>query len=378
MHSAELQAWLDKIRRQHGKSMDLGLARVAAVARQLDLLQPTAKVIIVGGTNGKGSTVAGLEAIYLAAGYRVGTFTSPYLFRFNEEIKIAGQEVSDETLIRAFEQVEAARGDVTLTVFEFNTLTALWLFREAAVDVMVLEVGLGGRLDAVNIIDADVSVVTSIALDHMDWLGDTRELIGREKAGIFRTDKPAVCGDLEPPETLVNYAEELQTPLFCQGKQFGWEKQNNTWRWWSESRQLDKLPLPRLALQNMATVLMVIELLQSELSVSVSAIEQALQSVTLPGRIQVLPGTVTTILDVSHNPAAAQFLANHLQQFPFAGKTRAVFSMLADKDIVATLQVMKNYIDEWHVAPLQVERGALHEKLIQSFQQAEIENVFFL
>ncbi len=372
MHSVELESWLQRIQIQHPITIDLGLERVQRVAERLDLLKPHCPVITVGGTNGKGSTVAGLEAIYLAAGYQVGTFTSPYLFRFNEEIKLRGQEVTDADLIRAFEHIEAARQTDTLTVFEFNTLTALWLFRAAALDIIILEVGLGGRLDAVNIIDADVSIVTTIALDHIDWLGDTREKIGFEKAGIFRAGNPAICGDFAPPESLLRYAKQINAPLFCQDQQFGFTENATNWQWWSETTQLDHLPNASLALQNMASALMAVDLLQNRLPVSVKAIQKALGSVTLTGRIQTVPGDVMTIVDVSHNPASAELLATYLRQHKIKGKTKAVFSMLADKDIIGTLQAISAEIDEWYVAPLGIPRGAAQKELANAFAAAKI------
>lgn len=372
-----LGAWLEWINSLHGKVIDLGLDRVSAVASRLNLLNPPCPVVTVAGTNGKGSTVSGLEAIYLAAGYRVGAFTSPYLFKFNELVRIQGQEACDEDFLSAFEQIEQARGEITLTPFEFNALAALIIFHKSNLDVWILEVGLGGRLDAVNIIDADVAVVTSIAIDHADRLGNTRELIGREKAGIFRAENPAVCGDFNPPETLINYASQLNTTLFCQDKEFGFERHETSWTWWNKLERLEHLPISQLALQNMSTVLQVIELLQSKLPVPKTAIDQALRTVKLPGRIQVIPGEITTILDVSHNPAAAEWLANYLRDHLSTGKTQAVFSMLADKDIVSTLLIMKPYIDEWFVAPLKAERAASSEQLKEAFQKASIQDVSF-
>lgn len=375
MSSSRLDSWLERIKNQHRKTMDLGLERVRNVASQLDLLKPSCPVITVGGTNGKGSTVAGLEAIYLAAGYRVGAFTSPYLFRFNELVRVQGQPVTDEAFVQAFERIDQARGDVTLTQFEFNTLAALDIFRNSQLDVMILEVGLGGRLDAVNMIDADASVVTSIAIDHADWLGDTREKIALEKAGIFRSGKPGICGDFDPPLTLQQFAADYFVPLFCQNKQFGFKAHDKTWDWWSEHAELANLPLPRLALQNMSTVLMTIDLMQDTLPVKREAIDHALAHVDLPGRIQVVPGDVVKIFDVSHNPAAAQFLAHYLQHHKSPGTTRAVFSMLADKDIVATVAAIKDQIQEWYIAPLAAERGSSLGVLEYCFRTAHVWDV---
>jgi len=375
MQTGQLDFWLDIIKKQHLSVIDLGLDRVRKVAWELGLLKSTCPIITVGGTNGKGSTVAGLEAIYQAAGYRVGVFTSPYLYRFNELVRIQGCDASDEEFIRAFLKIDQARGEITLTQFEFNTLAALDIFQSASLDVGILEVGLGGRLDAVNIMDADVSVITSIAIDHAEWLGNTREEIAFEKAGIMRRGKPAVCGDLDPPVTLTDYASEHQVPLFCQDEQFGFEKNEVSWNWWCHGKREDNLPFSRLALQNMSTVLMTVELMQSMLPVKREAIDQALVTVHLSGRIQVIPGDVTHILDVSHNPAAAELLANYLQDHKISGKTRAVFSMLADKDIISTLLVMRDYMDEWYIAPLQVDRGASLAVLKDCFRAAKINAV---
>lgn len=375
MQMGQMDFWLDRIKKQHRYAIDPGLDRVREVAARLDLLKPACPVMMVGGTNGKGSTVAGLEAIYQAAGYRVGTFTSPYLYRFNELVRIQGQAVSDNDFIQAFEKIDQARGETTLTQFEFNTLAALIIFKQQPLDVFILEVGLGGRLDAVNIIDADISVITSIAIDHAEWLGNTREEIALEKAGILRQGRASVCGDSDPPKTLTSYANERNIPLFCQDEQFGFENKETEWDWWCDGKRLNHLPMPRLALQNMSTVLMTVELMQDTLLVNREAIDRALATVNLHGRIEVIPGDVTRILDVSHNPASAELLANYLKREPCLGKTRAVFSMLSDKDIISTLVVMRDCIDEWYVAPLPVDRGASLSVLEHCFQTAKIDAI---
>ncbi|MEO8401638.1 MAG: bifunctional tetrahydrofolate synthase/dihydrofolate synthase [Gammaproteobacteria bacterium] len=375
MQSDALTEWLERIKNQHRMTIDLGLDRVKKVASELNLLNPDYRVLTVAGTNGKGSTVAGLEAIYLAAGYRVGAFTSPYLYRFNELVRVQGSEVGDEDFIQAFQQIERARGQLTLTQFEFNTLAAFIIFQQAKIEIAILEVGLGGRLDAVNILDTDLAVVTSIAIDHAEWLGNTREEIAREKAGIFRTDKPAVSGDLDTPNTLRQYANDIHAPLFCQGEQFGFEAMASSWNWWNETKRFENLPLTPLALQNMSSVLMAVDLMQERLPVKREAIENALLKVNLPGRIQVCSGAVTTIFDVSHNPAAAEFLARYLQKNAITGKTRAAFSMLADKDILSTIDVMKDCVDEWYIAALPVERGASLDVLEYCFRTVKIDAV---
>jgi dihydrofolate synthase/folylpolyglutamate synthase len=355
--------------------MDLSLERVKTVAKRLDLLNLRCWVVTVAGTNGKGSTVAGLEAIYLAAGYRVGAFTSPFLFNYNEQVRVQGVPADEDVFCSAFEKIARACCEITLTPFEFTTLAAFIIFQKADLDICILEVGLGGRWDAVNVIDADVAIITTIAIDHAAILGDTREKIGYEKAGVFRSGKPAVCGDYNPPESLINYADKLGSSLFCQGQQFNYSEQKNAWMWQSEKTKYKNLPLPQLALQNMSTVLMTVELLQQKLSVSRKAIDKAFETLTLPGRIQVIPGDITHVFDVSHNPAAAKWLADNISKITCKGKTRAVFSQLADKDIVATILIIKQLIDDWFIAPLPVTRGATKNKLVECFEQANVKNV---
>jgi len=367
------EAWLDWIQSLSMKEIDLSLDRVYQVLKRLDIsLEST--VITVAGTNGKGSTVAGLEAIYLEALKSCGTFTSPFLLHYNEQVRIQGKPVTDQILIAAFQEIKKHSEKIPLTSFEFGTLAALWIFKQHNLDVVILEVGLGGRLDAVNAIDSDVSVVTSIALDHMEWLGTTREAIAREKSGIFRRLKPAVCGDLDPPLTLIQHAKEIGSPLFCQGKHFGYQENDSHWDWWSENDRFADLPYPVLALQNMSTVLKVIELLQPTLPVKREAIDRALMHVNLPGRIQVIPGKIKKILDVSHNPASIALLSDYLKKNPILGKTHAVFSMLKDKDIFSSLKMIKNVIDHWYIAPLHNSRGMSKDALRDIFQKENMKN----
>jgi dihydrofolate synthase / folylpolyglutamate synthase len=377
VHFSTLSEWLSWIASIHITEIELGLDRVKQVAARLNVLSPSCPVIIVGGTNGKGSSVAGLEAIYRAAQYHVGAFTSPFLFKHNEQVRIDGVLASDEEFCWAFEKIEAIRGDVSLTPFEFCTLAALLIFKNYKLDVLILEVGLGGRLDAVNIIDADVAVVTSIAIDHVEWLGSTREVIAREKAGIFRTARPAVCGDDYPPASLLECAARLGTPLFCQGRDFHYQANDSDWSWSYRDNHYHCLPRNALALQNMSTVLMAITLLDHRLPVRRTAIDQGLATVTLTGRIEVIKGPVTEIYDVSHNPAAIALLTSQLKDIPRAGKTHAVFSMLADKDIAESIRTIRDVIDAWYVAPLPVMRAAPAETLSKTFQQADIPQAAF-
>lgn len=371
-----LAEWLEYIQLQHKKEMDFDLARLATVAKRLGIKSKAdCSVITVGGTNGKGSCVAGLEAIYMAAGYRVGVYTSPILYKHNEYIRIQGIELQDDLFCQAFEKVEANRHETPLTFFEFNTLAAIYIFKQLKLDVWLLEVGLGGRLDAVNIIDADLAIIASIGIDHAEILGATRELIAREKAGIFRNKKPIVCGDENPPLILNEIANSLEAPFFCQGRDFNFQNQGTTWVWQSKRVCYQNLPLPQLAMQNMATVLMAVELLQKSLPVTQPAIETAIEKVKLPGRIQIQKGEVTKIFDVAHNPAATQFLVNTIKQLPRTGKLRAVFSMLGDKDIEGTILAIKDMCDYWYTAALSTKRAATIEQIMMNFQKLEVNQV---
>lgn len=370
----EWLAWIDKV---HATEIDLGLERVKAVAERLDVLSPACPVITVGGTNGKGSTVAGLEAIYLAANYRTVAFTSPFLFKPNEQVRLNGKMVNDDALCAAFARVEEARGEIPLTPFEFFTLAALIIFKQHSPDVMILEVGLGGRLDAVNIIDANVAIIASIGIDHVNWLGHTREQIGFEKAGIFRSERPVVCGDFDPPNTLIEAAASISAPFYQQGRDFDFIDQGASWSWQSEIAKYEHLPKNALALQNLSSVLMAVTLLQLHLPVPPEAVVKGLLTVLLPGRIQIIPGEVTEIYDVSHNPAAIEFLINRLKTLNCAGKTYAVFSMLADKDIISSISTIRDWIDEWYVAPLNGKRAAPITMLEDSFTAAGVNQVSF-
>jgi dihydrofolate synthase/folylpolyglutamate synthase len=373
VYLSTLYEWLNWIGSVHQTEIDLGLERIREVAARLGVLTPRCPVVTVGGTNGKGSIVAGLAAIYRAAGYHVGTFTSPYLLIHNEEVRVDGTMASDASFLCAFEKIEAARAELTLTPFEYHTLAAFLIFQETELDIIILEVGLGGRLDAVNMINPDVAVVASIGIDHVAWLGDTREKIAVEKAGIFRHDKPAICGDPSPPVTLAAEANKIGARFIQQGKDFHWQESEKTWSWQAGSVEYGQLPLNTLLTQNMASVLMAITSLQATLPVSEDAIRLGLKTVTLSGRIQVIAEKpITEILDVAHNPAAAVRLAEYLAQQPCSGKTRAVFSMLDDKDIEGTLAVMKAEVDAWYIASLEGKRAASLDKFKKIFPKASI------
>ncbi len=366
-----LPEWLSYIETLHPQTIALGLERVQTVANRLGVRESSCPVVTVGGTNGKGSCVTFLAAILQAAGYKVGTYTSPHLLNFQERAQINGESIADQQWITALEQVEQARQYITLTYFEMTTLAALWLFRQAKLEVIILEVGLGGRLDAVNIVDADVAVITTVAMDHMEWLGNNRETIASEKAGIFRAGKPAICGDFNPPATLIEYAEKINAPLYCINRDFSYQKGLTTWKWQGTKISYTQLPLPSLPLQNAATALMALECLTS-LGVSQPAITQGLVVANLPGRFQQFHHPINFILDVAHNPAAAELLAEQLQAQPVSGRTLGVVSILADKDIAGTLQPLLPCIDDWYVAGLGVTRGASADTMAMQLQQLGI------
>ncbi|MBI3560746.1 MAG: bifunctional tetrahydrofolate synthase/dihydrofolate synthase [Gammaproteobacteria bacterium] len=370
MRFTTLSDWLQWQETLHPAAIDLGLERVAAVWRRLYPRPFPATVITVAGTNGKGSTVAMLAGVYRAAGYRVATYTSPHLYRYNERIVINAAELDDASLCRAFETVDQARADTSLTYFEFGTLAALWLFSQATLDIVILEVGLGGRLDAVNILDADVAVITAIDLDHQAWLGADRAAIGREKAGILRSARPAVCSDPQLPATVEAYAQQIQAPLFRLNHEFHYVGSGAHWRWWSTQQQRPGLPRPALSgphqLQNAAGVLMAVELLQTRFPVSQAQLREGLLSARVAGRFEILPGTVTTVLDVAHNPAGVRSLAASLREFPRPGKTFAVFTALADKDIDNMILTLLPLIDAWYIAPAMTPRSRSAAELQQA------------
>ena len=356
-----LAQWLAYLEQLHPQAIAMGLDRVSRVAQALGL---TAKftVITVGGTNGKGSCCAMLEAMLLHAGYHVGCYTSPHLLRYNERVRIGGREIEDEILCRAFERIEAARGDTSLTYFEFGTLAAVMAFGEAGVDVAILEVGLGGRLDAVNVFDADCALVASVDLDHQEYLGDTREAIGLEKAGIFRAGRPAVCADAEPPTTLVAHAREIGADLMVIDCDFGYVAEPQQWRYWGPGGKRHGLPYPALRgafqLGNAAACLTVLDCLRGSLPVTAQDVRGGLLQAEVAGRFQVLPGRPQVILDVAHNPHAARALTANLASMPTGGRTLAVCAMFKDKDIAGVVAATRPYITDWLVADAEGPRGA--------------------
>ncbi|QJR14681.1 bifunctional tetrahydrofolate synthase/dihydrofolate synthase [Usitatibacter palustris] len=364
-----LDDWLAYISAQHPSAIALGLDRVREVAGRMQL-KPPKVAITVGGTNGKGSTCAFLERILLECGYKVGCYTSPHLIRYNERVRLQGEDVADAPLVESFERVEAARGSTQLTYFEYGTLAALWLFNERNVDCAILEVGLGGRLDAVNIIDADVAIVTSVDLDHQAFLGNTREAIGAEKAGIFRKGRPALFGDVGPPESLVKHAQAIGADLQILGRDFGFALQERQWEFRGRRSKKHALPVPALRgtwqLKNASCAIAALDEVADRLPVSLGEIKRGLTLVRLTGRLQVLPGQPAVVLDVAHNPHAARSLADGLLDMGFYPRTIAVFAMLADKDIGAVIDALKGRIDEWFVASVASDRAASATQLTEA------------
>ena len=367
-----LAGWLEYIERQHPQPIAMGLERVAQVhaAMKVPFACP---VITVGGTNGKGSTCAMLEAILQAAGYRTGLYSSPHLIRYNERVRVAGVELDDAALAESFEAVEAARGSIPLTYFEFGTLAAFYLFSRERIEALVLEVGLGGRLDAVNLIDADCAVLTSVGIDHIEFLGSTREAIGREKAGIFRAGRPAVVADPDPPATVLDTGARLLRI----DRDFGYVNQGSQWSWWGPSGKRGGLAHPALRgatqLRNASAAIAALDALRERLPVAMQDVRRGLAEVTLPGRFQVLPGRPQVILDVAHNPQAASVLAANLADAGFSPQVIAVLGMLKDKDMAGVVRAVAPRVTRWHLASLPGARGASAAELGRVLAQEKID-----
>ena len=378
MRFANLHDWLAWQEQLHPTEIELGLERVAEVLQRMNLGKPKFTIISVSGTNGKGSCVAMLDAIYRAAGFSVGTYTSPHLKNYNERISIDGVTVSDYQLCEVFDAIDQCRDDISLTYFEFGTLASIALMVQSNVDIAIMEVGLGGRLDAVNVLDADVALISSIGLDHQDWLGDDRDKIALEKAGIARRGHPVVCGELDPPESLAEYLGELKAPLFLINREYFAERTQadlaaNSWSWRDSTRRRSSLPIPALRgdmqLVNAASVLKVIELLMQEWPVSQADIRIGLSSVFVPGRFQIIPGDIPVVVDVAHNVQAAKVLAKNLKDLTCTGSTLAVFACLRDKDLPGIIEVMAPVIDQWFVATLAGPRARSAEEILQQIKK---------
>lgn len=357
----DLAGWLDYISAQHSSEIELGLDRLRRVAEALKLKPFNCPVITVAGTNGKGSSVSALEKFYTAAGYLTGCYTSPHLTIFNERIRVGCNFASDDELCQAFAMINAARGDTSLTYFEFATLAALILFELSNPDIVLLEVGLGGRLDATNLFPADLALITCIGIDHADWLGHDRETIAVEKAGIIHPGKTVVIADPEAPASLLEIAYDRAQRVFLINQDFHYELEQADWSWQWNKKVLAELPLPgfsgRAQLNNIAGVLMCITVLQSRLPVSDEILYKTLPKLSLPGRFQVIQGKPLIVLDVAHNPDSTALLAENLREQTILGETYAVVAMLKDKDIMASLSHVSSEIDYWYVAGLPVPRG---------------------
>jgi dihydrofolate synthase / folylpolyglutamate synthase len=380
-HFDTLKGWLSWQESSHPLTIDLGLERVAKVYNALNPTGAKSLTITVAGTNGKGSCIAYLEAMYRAQGYRVGAYTSPHILKYNERIKIDGKPLSDELICSAFERIETVRDHTSLSYFEFGTLAALDLFSRADLDIQLLEVGLGGRLDAVNIVEPDVAVISSIGIDHVAWLGETRESIGYEKAGIFRASVPAIVGDPLPPNSLRQVADDKNACFYALGKDFRYTKQQHHWQWFSGEKQISHLPNPALKgehqYRNASAVIMATVQLADKLPVDEQSIRQGLENVQLPGRFQLLEGDIPVLLDVGHNPEAVRTLVDYLSQnFPNR-RIHAIFSMMRDKDIAEVLRIMNPVVYDWFFAPLSNARAATEALMREIFSQHTMSNVSF-
>ena len=369
-----LDAWLDWQTSLHPKAIDLGLERVRTVADRLDLLQPEHLVITVAGTNGKGSSVAMLEAILLAAGHRVGAYTSPHIHRYNERIRVAGESVPDEWIVDAFERIDQARGEISLSYFEFGTLAGLLIIAQQKLDIAILEVGLGGRLDAVNMLDADLALITSISVDHTEWLGEGRDQISLEKAGIARPDQPVVCSEPNPPEVMKDFLRKLGSKYSQLGEEFGYSRDGGRWDWWMGEHHFEALPKPGLPgnhqFQNAAGVIAVSQLLPDLLRPKELAIRSGLARTHLTGRCECFDPHHTSvnfeiILDVAHNPDGIQQLINLLEEHKILGKTYVLFGAMHDKNINGMLKILAPVADKWLLSNANIGRAMASSKVFE-------------
>lgn len=379
---ATLSEWLAYLELIHSKPIDMGLDRVKVVQQHMNF-SLNGVVFTVAGTNGKGSTCAMLESILVQAGYKVGMYTSPHLIRFTERARINGEEVTEHDLIAAFEQVENARTatSTSLTYFEFTTLAVAWIFAQLDLDAVVLEVGLGGRLDAVNVFDTDCAICTSVDIDHQAFLGPDRESIGREKAGIFRAGKPAIVGDPKPPQSVIEHANSIGADLWLFARDFNYSGDKQQWAYGGRNMRRAALAYPALRgtnqLLNASAALAALEAVRDRLPVPAQSIRQGFLLVEWPGRFQVLPGQPTVVLDVGHNPHAAAHLRESLDNMGFFPYTHCIFGMLADKDAVEVVKALKDRVDHWHLVPLEGDRGRTTGQLMQQLVQAGVDSPSF-
>lgn len=360
MRFKTLEEWLSWQEQLYPQAIDLGLHRVQALLKALDLTQPGFPILTIGGTNGKGSSVSFAEAMLRAAGHKVGAYVSPHLLHYNERVRVDGVDVSDAEFCESFARIDEARGDLRVTYFEFGTLAAIDILTRRGVSAAVLEVGLGGRLDAVNALDADVALISSIGLDHQEWLGNDRESIGREKAGIFRKERPAICGERQPPASLVDYAKTIGAKLQLIGKDFDWGIDGDTWTWKSGLQEFRGLPAPALAghiqYDNAATVIAALQP-HPRLAVPEAAIRRGLMEAKIPARFQRVGSPVETVFDVSHNPDAARVLSDNLLAFPARGRSFGVMGMFKDKAVEEVARALAGRFDHWYLGGLEGPRG---------------------
>lgn len=364
-----LAQWLTYLENLHDKTIDLGLTRIAKVADQLELTNLSAKVILIAGTNGKGTTSRFLEAYLVKQGYSVGLFNSPHLLHYGETVRINTATLIDSVHTKAFSHIEQHRGETSLTAFEFSTLAALKIFKDKAVDFVIMEVGLGGRGDATNIVNPDISVLTTVDLDHQDWLGHDRETIGYEKAGIFRANKPAVIGDFNIPQSVLDYGHQLNSQMVCANDAFSLTEHANSWCWQSGHLQLNNLILPKIPVQNVSTALAVLQ--QLGMPLDEHAVNAIVISLVVEGRFQIICNNPMLIADVAHNPQAGLYLATQLARYR-SRKVTAVVGMLKDKDIYQTLANVSSEISKWILVDLAVARGAKAADLAQSLEKLGI------
>jgi len=380
--SRTLIEWLDWQEQLHLSSIDLGLDRVSQVAAEMDLTKLPMPVITVAGTNGKGSTVAILDSIYRAAGYKTGCYTSPHLLRYNERICLGGTQSSDEDLCEAFEAIDSARGDISLTYFEFGTLAAAYLFKKHRVDVAIFEVGLGGRLDAVNLWDANIAIITNIDIDHVDWLGDDREQIGIEKAGIMRKGQTVVCGDTNPTESMQSEATRIGANLLQLGADFSWAEGSSTdqWSYIQSNDQAITYTSPSLRgkfqLNNASSAITLVNNFKQQLPITEEHITQGLRQVRVLGRLQKLADSPEILVDVAHNPQSAKALRDYLANNPIKGRTVALFSALIDKDLEGIVMPVSECFDEWHVVQLDGPRAYNNEQLLVELNAFGLQKTF--
>ncbi|HAT1848834.1 TPA: bifunctional tetrahydrofolate synthase/dihydrofolate synthase [Legionella pneumophila] len=368
----DLSHWLTHLETRNTQEIQLGLTRVLTVAQKLNLQRPNCKVITVAGTNGKGSTVTALETIYHQSGFRVGTYTSPHLLAFNERIRINLAPIQDKDLCQAFSVIEEARYPTNLTYFEMATLAALWYFKQHDLDLIILEVGLGGRLDATNIVDTDLAIITTIDFDHQNFLGDTLELIGYEKAGILRKNKPFIYADLSPPKSVVEFAVQLGASSYLYGKDYFYQEEADHWGVTCQGKPFEQLTRPKIQLRSAAAAVMACHLMQNDLPVSYKNLKKAMELIYIPGRLQLEKGKTDILYDVSHNPQSVRLLADTVKKINVKRQIHAVFSALKDKDLYGLIMPLRDCVNRWYPAQLHNKRAASQEELLSVFREAEI------